>query len=129
MSGKFARTAAIALTGCLLAQPVAASTNVCTGQVLEVALNPTGGVFANVQGIGMRAYCDVTYGRTTNFGGGWNAPIPKEGCSTLYATLMAAKTTGRPVVLYFYVDIADCATNGGANDWFAVAPYWVVMSQ
>lgn len=129
MSRTFARTAGMALLGCLMAQPVAASTYVCTGQVLEVALSPTGAAFANVQGVGMRGYCDTSYARSTTFGAGYIAPIPKESCSTLYATLLAAKTTGRPVVLYFYNAIEDCATNGGANDWFAITPYWVVMSQ
>lgn len=100
----------------------------CAGTVTQVAINPFGTVWANVQGVGNKAYCDLSTVKNADFGPGVGVlPIPIVPCQTLYSTLMTAKVTGTPVILYFNSDVT-CDANGAPSDWFDIFPYYVVMS-
>ena len=112
-----------------LALPASAATY-CTGQVLTVAMNPTGTVWANVQGVGNKAYCDVYVAKVANMGLFGTYAIPTVGCQALYSTLLTAKATQTPVTLVFDTTApVVCDGNGAPSDWFGVFPMYVSLGQ
>lgn len=112
-----------------VSQPALADS--CSGKVLSVGVNPafgTGTIWANVQGVGMRAYCDLYTPKTANFGGAGTSQIAKETCAAMYSTLLTAQTTGKTITLWFSgTGTVTCNANGNANDWFAIFPMFMTL--
>jgi hypothetical protein len=74
----------------------------CTGTVTSVAVQPNGTVMVTgIQGLDSAALCNIS--TTAN-------NISPDLCRTIYATLLTAKLTNRPVT-FAYDDALTCSTH------------------
>jgi hypothetical protein len=84
----------------------------CTGTVTSVAVATNGTVtVTGIQGLESAALCNIT---------GTANSITPELCRTIYATLLTAKLTNRPVT-FAYNDALSCSTHpawGVLTGWY-----------
>jgi hypothetical protein len=116
MYKRFLRAVLVGILSMCLSLPVFAGTP-CTGKLIALIANPTGGIVMSLSGPGVSLNMQVLCSLTTLYNG-----IEPAACKAIYALLLTARTLDRNVTFWFDVAAPTVQCN---NTRF---PDWSLMS-